>query len=44
MKITTITEKPTKPTTSAPKSGVKVEASVEASGPVLQHNETLVRR
>ena len=43
MKTTNTSEKPSKPTPAA-KAGLKVKTSVKASGPVLQHNEKLVRR
>lgn len=44
MKIINKSEKPTQPTPNAPKAGLKVKTSLKASGPVLQHNEKLVRR
>jgi hypothetical protein len=45
MKITTTTEKPIMPTTNTPKKpGLGLKTQLKASGPVIQHNEKLVRR
>jgi hypothetical protein len=44
MKIIRNPEKPTTSTPNTAKTGLKVKTSLKASGPVLQHNEKLVRR
>jgi hypothetical protein len=43
--LTTTPERPIKPTTNTPKKpGLGLKTQLKASGPVLQHNEKLVRR